>query len=230
MKLFYDLHIHSALSPCADDDMTPNNIVNMAMIKGLDVIAVCDHNCTANIPAVWSVAEQAGILFIPGIEITTAEEAHLLAYFHSAEQAVAFGNIIYDSLPDIENSTEYFGNQLILNAEDEILGQKKKMLLSATPFSLNECCTLIQEYDGVPVPAHINKEADSIMANLGFMPQEIDFVTIEMWRNGMEFDASGYRTLFNSDAHTLEQIAERDSIIIVDTKSVTSVLYKIGSR
>ena len=95
MRLYYDLHIHSALSPCADDDMTPNNIVNMAKLKGLDLITVSDHNSARNVEAVAKVAQQAGILFLPGIEMTTAEEVHVLAFFEEPESAREFGDKLY---------------------------------------------------------------------------------------------------------------------------------------
>ena len=140
--LFYDLHMHSCLSPCGDDDMTPNNLVNMAALKELDVIALTDHNCSRNLPAAQAVAEQAGLLFVPGIEVNTAEEVHMLAYFEDVEQAVAYGEEIYASLPDIPNCPSLFGNQYVMDSQDEIVGTVDKLLLNACGFSLDRAAEL----------------------------------------------------------------------------------------
>ena len=139
MELYYDFHIHSALSPCADNDMTPNNIVNMARLKGLDAIAVCDHNSTKNVMAIEKVARGAGITFLPGMEMTTAEEVHMLALFEKAQAAEAFGDMVYAALPDIPNKPDYFGEQLVMDENDEIIGKLDKLLISALPFDMDEC-------------------------------------------------------------------------------------------
>ena len=140
MKLYYDLHIHSSLSPCGDDDMTPNNIVHMAMLKELNMIAVTDHNSARNLPAVKKVAEECGILLIPGIEVTTAEEIHLLTYFETVEETMDFGEYIYDSLPDISNRPEIFGEQRIMDETDAVTGHLDKLLLTASCHSIDALC------------------------------------------------------------------------------------------
>lgn len=122
--MFYDLHIHSALSPCASDDMTPNNIVNMSLIKGLELIAVCDHNAIDQQAALSCVAEKNGLKYLYGIEVQSSEEVHLLAYFQKAENICQFNEWISKYLPIIENDPCFFGNQLIMNELDEIVGEK----------------------------------------------------------------------------------------------------------
>lgn len=224
MKVFYDLHIHSALSPCADNDMTPNNIVNMAKLIDLDLLAVTDHNSTDNIPAIAHLANRADILLLPGIEMTTAEEVHMLAFFLDVDSAVAFGDMIYESLPDVPNNPDYFGQQHVLDVNDQIICEKSKLLISATPFDIIESCTLIAEYGGVCVPAHVNKERDSILANLGFFPPDIFFPTIEVVKKALPVDTDGRRVLNNSDAHTLGQIAEKDNYILLNDLSRQKVL------
>ncbi len=229
-EIYYDLHIHSALSPCADDEMTPNNIVNMALIKGLDVIAVCDHNCADNTPAIEKAAENSGLLFIPGVEVNTAEEVHLLVLFAEVDKAVAFGDVIYDSLPDMKNEPEFFGNQLIMDADDEVTGIKEKMLLSASAFGLSQCYGMAAEYGGVAIPAHVNKEVNSLLANLGFFPEDIHIPTIEVWRGGMELDTDGFNLVYNSDAHTLGDIAERQNFLLSAVKDRDSILKKLCAK
>ncbi len=228
MRLYYDLHIHSALSPCADDDMTPNNIVNMARLKELDLITVSDHNCAKNIMAVEKVVGEAGILFLPGIEMTTAEEVHVLAFFEDAGCACEFGDLLYAALPDIKNKPDFFGNQLIMDENDEVIGTLDKLLISALPYDMDECCSLAGEYGGCVVPAHVNKGANSVLANLGFFPPQIEFKTIEVVRGlSIENDISRFEQIHSSDAHNLWQMAERKEFIEVKQRDRKSVLEKL---
>lgn len=131
-----DLHIHSCLSPCGDEDMTPNNIVNMALLKGLDFIAVTDHNSALNLPAVESLARKAGLGFLPGIEVNTKEEIHVLAYLPDVERALVLDEWIMKHLPPTPNREDFFGEQRILNEEDECVGKLDRLLIHATDLSL----------------------------------------------------------------------------------------------
>lgn len=214
MKLTYDIHIHSGLSPCADNDMTPNNIVNMAYLKGLNIIAVTDHNSMLNIVPVMEVANSRGILVVPGIEVTTKEEVHVLCYFPSIEDGMSFQDLIYNSLPDIKNKEEIFGEQLLFDKEDNIVGKLDKMLLGSSKYSLEEIFRLVEKHSGVLVPAHIDKNSFSILSTLGFIPDNIDIRTIEVYEfnklkemeNVLTLDK--YMIINNSDAHYLSDINE----------------------
>ncbi len=225
MQLYYDFHIHSTLSPCASEDMTPNNIVNMARLKGLDAISVCDHNCAANLEAVAEVAQKTGVLFLPGLEVNTAEEVHLLAYFNEVRQACDFGDMVYDALPDVKNNEDYFGSQIIMDSKDRVKGKMDKLLISALPFSLEESVRMIAEYGGCAVPAHINREANSLLNNLGFLPPDINFKTLEVMpgKEAEGVDLYRYHVLNSSDAHFLEDISEKEHTILVNNKSVFSI-------
>lgn len=228
MRLYYDLHIHSALSPCADDDMTPNNIVNMAKLKGLDVIALSDHNCAKNVEATAKVARDAGVLFIPGVEMTTAEEVHMLVFFEKPEMAARFGDRLYEDLPDIKNKPDYFGNQLIIDENDEVTGELDKLLISALPYGIDESCALAGEYGGCVVPAHINKGANSVLANLGFFPPQLSFKTIETVPGlAIENDVSRFEQIHSSDAHNLWQISERERFLEAGDRNVRTILQKL---
>jgi predicted metal-dependent phosphoesterase TrpH len=133
-----DLHIHSALSPCADDDMTPNNIVNMSVLKKLDIIAVTDHNSSRNCEAVMKCACSKGILALPGMELETREEVHLLCLFPGLEQAKHFQDMVYSALPDMENREQVFGRQIVFDENDMAAGTEKRLLLAAANLSLEE--------------------------------------------------------------------------------------------
>ncbi len=209
MKIYYDLHIHSDLSPCAHSHMTPNNIVNMSCIKGLNIISVTDHNSAKNLPAVMKVSENK-IKTIPGIEVTTREEVHVLCYFKNLYEASEFGDIIYESLPDIKNNPSLFGSQNIYNEEDEITGNLEKLLLSASDFSIKELGVATKEFHGVMVPAHINKKTNSILEILGFIPDNLKVDFVEIF-NKLQIDdklLKKYKILINSDAHILTDISE----------------------
>lgn len=218
MKFFYDLHIHSDLSPCGSSDMTPNNIINMSYIKGLNVISVTDHNTAGNLPAVMKLSEKAGIKVIPGIEVTTREEVHVLCYFNKLKDALTLGDIIYASLPDIKNNTVIFGEQNIYNCNDEIVGIMDKLLLNASSYTIDDVCALAKHHHGIMVPAHINKKSNSILEILGFIPRnlKIDFVEVYSKTEINKKLVENYKVLRNSDAHQLEDISEAENFIELD--------------
>lgn len=215
MKFFYDMHIHSALSPCGNDDMTPNNIVNMSFIKGLNIISVTDHNTTENLPAVMKLCETRNIKVIPGIEVTSKEEVHALCYFKNLYDAQQFSKLIYDSLPDIKNLPSIFGQQNIYNSLDEVTGTLDKLLINASAYSLSEILSLAEKYHGIMVPAHINKKSNSLLQVLGFIPTDlkINFVEVYPNININERLIKKLKILKNSDAHNLTDISEAENYI-----------------
>ena len=143
-----DLHIHSCLSPCADDDMTPWNLVGMARVKGLDVIALTDHNTARNTPEAMAAGEAYGVQVIPGMEITSREEVHILGYFSSVPEALAAGEAVYAHLPQVQNQPALFGNQIIIGADDSPSGTLEKLLINATDLSVEEVCALVRAFGG----------------------------------------------------------------------------------
>jgi PHP family Zn ribbon phosphoesterase len=210
MKFYYDLHIHSDLSPCGLSDMTPNNIINMSSIKGLNIISVTDHNSAGNLPAAMELSHKAGIKVIPGIEATTKEEVHVLCYFKELDNAMEFGRIIYDSLPFIKNNPEIFGEQNIYNSKDEITGTLEKLLINASKYTIEDIYSIVKKFNGVMIPAHINKMTNGILGVLGFMPinPKIEFVEVYSKMSIDNKITKKYKVLNNSDAHQLIDIAE----------------------
>ena len=201
--------MHSCLSPCADDDMTPANICGMAHIKGLDAIAVTDHNCARNLPYVKEAADYYGLILLPGMEITTKEEVHLLGYFQSVETAVEVGEIFAGHLPKLKNKPDYFGNQYVMNTDDEIVDIEERLLIGSTDLSLEECTRIIRENGGAAVPAHINR-GHGLLTNLGLFPEEPDFRVVEVRKElpVMERLVGNRLRLQSSDAHHLGDILE----------------------
>ena len=216
MKFAVDLHVHTALSPCGDDDMTPNNIVNMALLKGLDLIAITDHNSCANVEAVMEAGRNKGLMVIPGIEVQSKEEVHLICLFKKLEKALEFGELIYNSLGNVPNNEELFGKQLILDVSDNVTGKLEKLLLSSSSYSINEIFELVMTYDGICIPAHIDRSSYSIISNLGFIPPGLKLNAVEISKNSSVETVlekmpyiKNYKHIISSDAHYLWNISER---------------------
>jgi hypothetical protein len=232
--VFYDLHIHSCLSPCGDNDMTVNNLLNMSLLKELDMIALTDHNSCKNCPALMEAAKDAPIAVLPGMELTTAEEIHMVCLFSSLDGAMGFDSYVWERLPDIQNDVHIFGDQLILDKEDSIIGQEKKLLVNAASIEIGEVSGLMRRFGGLCYPAHIDRSSYSILSNLGFIPPEYEFHTVEV-ANPSRFFADRhnlsikewYTVITSSDAHYLEQISEREHCIHLDTADFSGLAARL---
>lgn len=211
--------------------MTPSNIVGMSVIKGLDVIAVTDHNSCKNCPAVLAAAEEYGILAIPGMEINTSEEVHAVCLFEELKAAMEFDAYVYERLIPFPNKEEVFGKQQIYDGADQVCGIVPNLLINATDISFDGLWELVRGYGGVMFPAHVDKTANSLIANLGFVPPDSRFVTAEVKDLGKLHKLrkenpylEGCRIISNSDAHYLEHIHEPELTLHVEEKSVKAVL------
>lgn len=231
MKLSYDLHIHSCLSPCGDDDMLPSNIVGMAALKGLDVIAVTDHCSCKNCPAVEKLAAAYGIVALFGMELTTQEEVHVLCLFDNVTAAMDFGELVRSYYQPILNNPEIFGKQQVVNEDDEIIGEEETLLINATDIRFDEVFGLTEKYGGVMIPAHIEKKANSLLSNLGFVPEDSRFPCFEMKHIGYLDELcekhpylKKSRVITNSDAHYLEYINEPVNFIEARERTAQAVL------
>lgn len=206
--------------------MTPNNIVNMALLKGLDMIAVTDHNSCGNVPAVMAAAG-GELLVIPGMELETCEEVHLVCYFPTLEAALEAEKEVKGALPPIKNRTEIFGNQYYMNEKDEIVGEEEALLVSATSLDVYSAVALVKAFGGAAVPAHIDRASYSVLSNLGFMPPDLEVSALEITEKAEKGFADCYANfdiITNSDAHYLENIAERQHSLDLMRKSAQTVV------
>ena len=233
MKLYYDFHIHSALSPCGDNDMTPNNLINMSIIKGLDAVALTDHNACENVRAAAAVAGDK-IIFIPGMEVETSEEVHIVTLFPTADAAEEMQRILVDSSPYIPNRPEIFGNQYLMDENDEICGEIDRMLVTASGLDIYTVVAAAKDLGGIAYPAHIDRESYSVLSNLGFIPPDLDISAVEITeksRAALEGEYSNrYNIITSSDAHYLWDISERNHYIEVSDASVRGILNAISNR
>ena len=223
MKLYYDFHIHSCLSPCGDDDNTPNNIVNMALIKGLNAIALSDHNTGKNCPATIAAGKRNGLVVLPAMELTTSEDIHILCLFERYEQLQKLEEYIQGRKLKIKNRPEVFGRQRILNEYDEQIGEEEDLLIVSSGVSVEEAAALVKGYGGIAVPAHIEKQSNGLIGILGAFDAGLGF---EMVESAADTGVSLPR-LVNSDAHYLWDISEAEHALEAESCSAHGVFYAL---
>ncbi len=232
-KYYYDLHIHSCLSPCGDDDMTPANIAGAATLAGLNIVALTDHNTAKNCPAFMKAAKHYGIVGVAGMELTTAEDIHVVCLFEKTEEALAFSQEVEKHLIKIKNRVEIFGRQQIMDEEDNLLGEEEYLLSNATDISVEEVPSLVKRFGGVCWPAHIDRTANGIVSILGVFPEEADFGCYELHtaskreENEKAFPhLRGKRCLIGSDAHYLWDIRDAQDFIELDDEPYSGDLVR----
>lgn len=215
MENFYDFHLHSCLSPCGDDDMTPYNLVNMAKILGMDIIALTDHNTCQNCKSAIEVGKQIGLTVVPGMELCTLEEAHVVCLFPDSDSAMSFSDYVIDGMPNVRNRPDIFGNQFIMDCEDGITGTQDKLLTLASNISISNVHDAVAEYGGICYPAHIDRSSFSVISNLGMITPDMKFSAVEMTDSADREKLNAEHPILNnakimsgSDAHYLENMKE----------------------
>lgn len=234
MKLYYDFHIHSCLSPCGDRQMTPANIAGMAFLAGLDIAAVADHNTARHCRVFAAWAERYGILAVPALELNTREDAHILCLFPDLESAEDFDVFVHSRLPDIKNRPDFFGEQLILDEDDQIVGREELLLTAGADISVYDIAELMEQRGGIAIPAHIDRPANSVPAHLGFIAEDMHFDVSEITRQG-DADAllvqnpalAGKPYITNSDAHYLHDLPDKEYSIEVQERTPAGVIVAL---
>lgn len=193
--------------------MIPPLIIEEALAKNINLIAVTDHNTIDNVDAVIEAAAGTGITVLPGIELQTREEIHSLCLFDSLEQASQFFSLIRNSFPDIKNNAEYFGEQFVIDATGEFIRREERLLITSSSLSLKEAWERVNAFSGLLIPAHVNRTAFGLLPVLGMVPTDIDLPIIEISRHLSFIQAidqypqlSNYKLIQGGDAHTLEEI------------------------
>ena len=215
-RLSYDLHLHSCLSPCGSEDMTPSNIAAMCALKGLDVIALTDHNSGKNCPALAACAAQyEHLTVLAGMELCTTEEVHVLCLFPTLERAMAFDALVHDTLPPVQNRPDIFGEQTIVDENERVLGEEPLLLIAGSSIGFDDVHERVAAAGGIMIPAHIDRPSNSLLSQLGFVPPDSAFHCAELHdpANGPALlEANPYlrgcTLVTNSDAHTLGDISE----------------------
>lgn len=228
MKRFRaDLHIHSCLSPCAELEMSPKAIVERGVACGLDLIALCDHNSAENVGAAMRAGQERGIEVLPGMEINSVEEAHILAIFDTEDQALAMQERVYRRLQGT-NRPDVFGDQVVANEFDEVEGFNDRLLIGAVQMDLYEVVGEVHRLGGLSVAAHVDRPSYSILSQLGFVPDDLDLDALEISRHVTpgflkgDFGTvpEGLGRITSSDAHRLEDIGAVETCFWIEKPTV----------
>ena len=222
-RYYYDFHIHSCLSPCADDDMTPANIAGMSKLAGLDIAALTDHNTCKNCPAFFTAAQSIGIIPIAGMELTTQEDIHVVCLFERLDEALAFDKSVDARRIRIKNKPDIFGNQYVIDENDNIVDIEPFLLPNATSIDINEAFELTKSFNGVCFPAHIDREANGLIATLGTFPDKPSFqhaefhdISLAEYYAKVHHKLNDMMILSSSDAHYLWDIRDKANYFEID--------------
>ncbi len=219
--LSVDLHVHTVVSPCAEVEMIPPFIVRQARALGLGAIAITDHNTVENAGAVMRAAQGTGVAVLPGMETQTREEAHILCLFDTLEQACAWEQVVYAHLPPLANRAEVFGEQFVVDETGEYLRTNERLLLTSTSLTVEEVVAGVRALEGLPIAAHVDRPAFSLLANLGFIPVGLALGALELSAHcePQAFVAQnpavrGWPLIGSGDAHRLSELRARTRVCV----------------
>ena len=203
--------------------MLPELIIQRAQELGIDVIGITDHNSAENVQAVVNASKDTAVHVLPGIEVQTREEVHIVTLFDTVEQTMTWQEIIYTHLPPLNNNPQLFGQQIVLDESGDPVGYLDRLLITATSLSVEDVLAAVNDLGGISIPAHVDRQSFSLIANLGFIPEDIDVLAVEIsahvspceaWRHFGQLHS--YTLVASSDAHRLSDFAPRTSITVQD--------------
>jgi 3',5'-nucleoside bisphosphate phosphatase len=207
-----EIHVHTVLSPCAENEMIPPLIVAAAKELEINLIAITDHNASANVEAVQKAARNSGVTVLPGMELQTREEVHVICLFDTLEQLGALQTIVDDHLPGMENDIEHFGEQFVVDETGVFLRREQRLLITSTNLSIEEAFQRVNEIGGIAIPAHVDRKAFGLIANLGIIPEDLPVEALEISRHVKITEVShkipqlrGYPLIQSGDVHRLEE-------------------------
>ena len=221
-----DLHVHTCLSPCGDPRMVPTRIAEFARLRELDAVAITDHNSAENVDAVRKAAAGCGLVVIGGMEITTAEEIHMLALFGDDSSLATMQELVHRSLPG-RNDPEAFGRQWIVDEEDGVLGESARLLIGATTLSVESVVNEVRRLGGLAIAAHIDRPSFSIVSQLGFVPEGLSLDAVEVsplhGDVASEYSSGQDCVVTFSDAHRPEDIGRVFTTLVATEPTVAEI-------
>ncbi len=205
--------MHTVLSPCAELEMLPPLIVAECLDRGIGLIAITDHNSSANIAAVQEAARNTSLAVLPGMEIQTREEVHVLCLFDTLEQIRTWQQIVDRALPNLINRSDYFGDQLIVDANGDFLNREDRLLIVSTALTIEQVWEKVNALGGLAIPAHVDRTANGLISILGMVPETIPFIALEISRHIKPALApqlipalQGYPLVQGGDVHRLDDL------------------------
>ncbi len=221
-KIRADLHLHTCLSPCADNQMQATVIVKQAKKVGLDMIGICDHNSAENVTAVVKAGVREGLPVIPGIEITSCEEVHILGLFNTEQDLMHLQDMVYHNLSG-ENCEQYFGPQTVVDEWDHVLGTNHRLLIGATTLTVEQIVEAIHRRSGLAIASHVDRERFSLIGQLGFIPKGLELDALEVSTPSSIKQGYDYPIVTFSDAHFLEDIGKSYTHFMIEDVSVDEI-------
>jgi len=228
-KIWADLHMHTCLSPCGDGQMRATAIVEQAGKAGLDMIGICDHNSAENASAVMSAGARRGLAVIPGMEVTSREEVHILGLFRTTEGLMNLQTLVYENLPG-ENDQEAFGSQLVVDEKDCVVGTNDKLLIGATNLAVEQVVGAIHQFGGLAIASHIDRERFGIIGQLGFIPEGLGLDAVEVANSSLREWDYAYPVVASSDAHYLEDVGRNSTCFLVEETSFDEIARALNSE
>jgi hypothetical protein len=229
MKIYKaDLHVHTVLSPCADLEMGPKNIIQQAVRKNIDILGITDHNSTRQLPVMKEIAEKNGIALFYGVEVNTEEEVHCLAFFESYVLSQDFQKFLENHYRGITNKPAKFGDQVVVDMQEMIVEEESELLIASVSASINKVKQRVHELNGIFIPAHIDRQGNGILAQLGFIPESLNPDALELSKNQKinEYleshpELNKYTIIQNSDAHFPENIGDAYSLLKIEAPTIS---------
>ena len=235
-----ELHVHTVLSPCAEVEMIPPLIIHEAIEKGINLIAITDHNATANINSVIKAAEGSGITILSGMELQTREEVHVLCLFDTLSQAEALQSIVATSMPNMQNNPDFFGEQFVVDETGDFIRREYALLLTSSSMTIKQACKAVGDLGGLLIPAHVNRKAFGLLPTLGFIPDELSSsLVMEISRHITpekaitEYSQLKSRVLIQSgDVHRLDEFLGVNQFEIAEPTiaELNKAFSKVGGR
>jgi hypothetical protein len=224
------------LSPCAEVEMIPPLIVEYALDLGINLIAITDHNASANIEAVQKAARNTPLHVLPGMEIQTREEVHSLCLFDTLEQIMQLQKLVTETLPPIKNEAEHFGEQFVVDDTGDFIRREEQLLLVSSSLSLNEAWKFVNDLGGLFIPAHVNRKAFGLLESLGLVPTDIQIEALEISKHLNPADAvkqfpqiKGYPLIQDGDVHRLDEFNGRMTLFL-EKPSIDEIRMAIHSK
>ena len=232
-----DLHIHTVLSPCGSLEMSPVNIIRSAIEAGLDMIAITDHNSTRQFPLIKQLGKENGLFVIGGVEVNTLEEVHCLALFETGEQLTEFQDYIDEYILKIKNRPKYFGYQVVVDRDENIVYEEPWLLINALNSGIFDIEQKVHSLDGLFIPAHIDRQYNGIISQLGFIPENLNCDALELssraklsdWKNSQKLPSDS-TFIRNSDAHQPCDIGKQYSVFEMEAASFSELKKTLQNK
>jgi 3',5'-nucleoside bisphosphate phosphatase len=233
-KFVADLHVHSVLSPCGEIEMTPRQIIMYAAALGIDIVAITDHNASENVKAALDAARNCGITVIPGMELQTREEIHVICLFPDFAALGDWQTVINQKLPNLKNNETIFGAQFIVDAEDELVAIDERMLLASTDISVEDAVVGVSKCGGICIAAHVDRPSYSVLSQLGFIPEGVNFAALEISRRITPREAydrfpmtQSFPLITSSDAHRISDLLSPKTIFYIEEPTLTEIVMAL---